>query len=99
MTQGKQKGVLCHFEHMPTLRRQDKEALKELLQTRLVECGWHKDIREMIRNIIKERGVDNIDRDQLTAEIVPQARALVPEVIKNEIMMRVYAVLDNPFHP
>eukprot|EP00099_Drosophila_melanogaster_P012879 NP_001287204.1 enhancer of yellow 2b, isoform B [Drosophila melanogaster] len=95
MTINKETGTDPDPGYKPTLRSQDKAALKELLHTRLVECGWHKDIKEMIRNIIMERGVDNINRDQLAAQIVPQARALVPEVVKNEMMLRVHAALDK----
>lgn len=50
----------------------DKVALKEMLQKRLKECGWSKDIEQRIRHILEERGVNNVTHEQLTAEIVPQ---------------------------
>ncbi|EDW96418.1 enhancer of yellow 2b transcription factor [Drosophila yakuba] len=77
----------------------DSVALKDLLQKRLLECGWRKDIEEMIRHTIEERGVANLSRDQLAAEIVPHARALVPDVIKKEMLMRVRAALESSLPP
>ncbi|XP_017119624.1 enhancer of yellow 2b transcription factor [Drosophila elegans] len=81
------------------LNNRDSVALKDLLQKRLSECGWRKDIEEMIRQTIKERGVANLTHDQLAAEIVPHARALVPEVIRNEMLLRVRAALEASLPP
>ncbi|XP_050745406.1 enhancer of yellow 2b transcription factor isoform X1 [Drosophila biarmipes] len=53
------------------LNSRDSVALKDLLQKRLSECGWRKDIEDMIRHTIEERGVSNLTHDQLAAEIVP----------------------------
>ncbi|XP_043655915.1 enhancer of yellow 2b transcription factor isoform X2 [Drosophila teissieri] len=53
----------------------------------------------MIRHTIEERGVANLNRDQLAAEIVPHARALVPDVIKKEMLMRVRAALESSLPP
>lgn len=50
----------------------DKVALKVMLQERLKECGWSKNVEKRIRHILEERGVNNITQGQLTAEIVPQ---------------------------
>ncbi|XP_016953973.1 enhancer of yellow 2b transcription factor isoform X2 [Drosophila biarmipes] len=77
------------------LNSRDSVALKDLLQKRLSECGWRKDIEDMIRHTIEERGVSNLTHDQLAAEIVPHARALVPDVIRKEMLMRVRAALDS----
>ncbi|XP_017005826.2 enhancer of yellow 2b transcription factor-like [Drosophila takahashii] len=77
------------------LNSRDSVALKDLLQKRLSECGWRKDIEEMIRHAIDERGVSNLTHDQLAAEIVPHARALVPDVIRKEMLVRVRAALES----
>ncbi|XP_017083450.1 enhancer of yellow 2b transcription factor [Drosophila eugracilis] len=81
------------------LNRNDSVALKDLLQKRLSECGWRSDIEKMIRQTIEERGVANLTHDQLAAEIVPHARALVPEVIRKEMLMRVRAALESSLPP
>ncbi|XP_017056825.1 enhancer of yellow 2b transcription factor [Drosophila ficusphila] len=81
------------------LNSSDSVALKDLLQKRLSECGWRKDIEELIRQTIKERGVANLTHDELAAEIVPHARALVPEVIRKEMLVRVRAALETSLPP
>ncbi|XP_062126450.1 enhancer of yellow 2b transcription factor [Drosophila sulfurigaster albostrigata] len=78
------------------LDKSEKVALKDLLQKRLHECGWYKDVEEKIRNTLQERGLSNITHDQLSAEIIPQARALVPEEVRKEMTMRVREALESP---
>ncbi|XP_017005825.2 enhancer of yellow 2b transcription factor-like [Drosophila takahashii] len=77
------------------LNSRDSVALKDLLQKRLSECGWRKDIEEMIRHAIEERSVSNLTHEELAAEIVPHARALVPDVIRKEMLVRVRAALES----
>ncbi|KAH8265204.1 hypothetical protein KR038_001020, partial [Drosophila bunnanda] len=69
--------------------------LKDLMKKRLTECGWRKDIEHMIRQTIQEHGVGNLTRAQLAEKIVPQARALVPDVICKEMLMRVHHALGS----
>ncbi|KAH8369322.1 hypothetical protein KR009_008354, partial [Drosophila setifemur] len=73
----------------------DPRSLKDLLSKRLSDCGWRRDIEQMIRHTIVERGQANLTHDQLAEEIVPQARALVPDVIRKEMLMRVRAALES----
>ncbi|XP_064551084.1 enhancer of yellow 2b transcription factor isoform X1 [Drosophila montana] len=54
-----------------TLNTGDTMALKDLLEKRLNDCGWRKEIEQLIRNTLEERGVANITHDQLAAMIVP----------------------------
>ncbi|KAH8292483.1 hypothetical protein KR054_010731, partial [Drosophila jambulina] len=70
-------------------------SLKDIMKKRLTECGWRKDIEQMIRQTIEEHGVGNLTRAQLAEKIVPQARALVPEVISKEMLMRVHYALGS----
>ncbi|XP_017854692.1 enhancer of yellow 2b transcription factor-like [Drosophila busckii] len=71
------------------LNKVDKNELKQLLQQRLSECGWRKDVEQRIRNTLQQRGVTNVSYDQLSAEIMPQARAAVPAAVRQELAKRV----------
>ncbi|BFF89611.1 enhancer of yellow 2b transcription factor [Drosophila madeirensis] len=73
----------------------DSVTLKDILQTRLIECGWRKQIEQFIREKIAERGNQTITSEELAAEIVPQARAMVPENVRNEMMIRVREALES----
>ncbi|KAH8381326.1 hypothetical protein KR093_002672, partial [Drosophila rubida] len=77
------------------LAKSEKVALKDLLQQRLHECGWRKDVEQKIRDTLEERGLANITHEQLSAEIMPQARALVPEGVRKEMVMRVREALES----
>ncbi|KAH8419316.1 hypothetical protein KR222_004803, partial [Zaprionus bogoriensis] len=76
------------------LNKTDTCALKDLLQQRLNDCGWRQSIREIIRNTLESKGIENVTYDQLAAEIIPQARALVPAEVRKELYQRVLQSLE-----
>ncbi|KAH8248400.1 hypothetical protein KR032_006780 [Drosophila birchii] len=59
-------------ENTAKLNSSDSAALKDIMKKRLTECGWRKDIEQMIRQTIEEHGVGNLTRAQLAEKIVPQ---------------------------
>ena len=38
---------------------------QELLRQRLIECGWRDDMKAYCKQLIKERGLENINIDEL----------------------------------
>lgn len=78
----------------PQLSNSDTSALKDLLQQRLIDCGWRKSIREIIRSTLNEKGIEKVSYDQLAARIIPQARALVPDEVRKELYQRVLQSLQ-----
>lgn len=66
--------------------------IKDLLCNRLAECGWRDEVRLMCRNIIKEKG-NNVKVEQLVSEVTPKARAIVPDAVKKELLMKIKAIL------
>lgn len=76
------------------LSSSDTSELKHLLQQRLIDCGWRKSIREIIRSTLNEKGIGNVSYDQLAAEIIPQARAMVPDEVRKELYQRVLKSLE-----
>ena len=72
----------------------ERERLKQLLRERLVECGWRDDLKEQCKRIVKERGFENINTDELAGEITPLGRATVPDAVKAEIMHSIRKFLD-----
>lgn len=101
MSASKDTGIGTEPEDVKKLQldKGDKSALKDLLEKRLIECGWRKDIELKIRDTLEKRGLANITHEQLSAEIIPQARALVPEVVRKEMLLRVREALESPFSP
>ncbi|XP_076325351.1 transcription and mRNA export factor ENY2-like isoform X1 [Tachypleus tridentatus] len=71
----------------------ERERLRELLRTRLIECGWKDQMKAYCKDIVKEKGVENVTVDDLVAEITPKGRALVPDAVKRELLQRIRTFL------
>ncbi|XP_077504126.1 transcription and mRNA export factor ENY2-like isoform X2 [Amblyomma americanum] len=69
--------------------------LKELLHTRLTECGWKDQLKAYCKEIIREKGVENISIEELIAAVTPIARATVPDIIKRELVHEIKNFLDQ----
>ncbi|XP_077504128.1 transcription and mRNA export factor ENY2-like isoform X1 [Amblyomma americanum] len=67
----------------------ERDRLKELLRTRLIECGWRDQLKAYCKEIIREKGVENVSVDELIAAVTPRARATVPDIIKRELLHQI----------
>lgn len=63
-----------------------REQLTETLRSRLIECGWRDQVAVMCRNLIQDRGVEQIKFEQLIKEVTPTARASVPDQVKTDLL-------------
>lgn len=81
----------------PHLSHEVTEALRDLLQRRLEECGWRENIRKMIRNMLDKRGVTHVSYEDIAIEVIPKARAMVPDDVRRELQMRVRAYMNPTF--
>ena len=73
----------------------EKERLQEMLRNRLNECGWRDDLKEYAREIVKDKGIDNVTVDDLVAELTPKARASVPDDVKKELLQHIRTFLQD----
>ncbi|PAA59668.1 hypothetical protein BOX15_Mlig015358g3 [Macrostomum lignano] len=71
----------------------ERERLKELLRTRLNECGWREKLKQHCKEIVRQKGLEQITVDDLVAEITPKGRALVPDEVKKELLQRIKSFL------
>lgn len=71
----------------------ERDRLKELLRTRLIECGWKDQLKAYCKEIIREKGVENVSVDDLVAAVTPKARATVPDIIKRELLNQIKTFL------
>ncbi|XP_037499034.1 transcription and mRNA export factor ENY2 isoform X1 [Rhipicephalus sanguineus] len=67
----------------------ERDRLKELLRTRLIECGWKDQLKAYCKEIIREKGVENVSVDDLIAAVTPRGRATVPDIIKRELLHQI----------
>ncbi|XP_069112172.1 transcription and mRNA export factor ENY2 isoform X1 [Argopecten irradians] len=73
----------------------ERERLKELLRTRLIECGWRDQLKAHCKEVVKEKGLEHITVDDLVQEITPKGRALVPDDVKKELLQRIRTFLAD----
>eukprot|EP00911_Craspedida_sp_UC1_P000693 UC1_evm1s529 len=52
----------------------EKERLKELLRQKLVECGWRDKLKAHCKEVVKQRGLEQITVEELVAQITPKGR-------------------------
>ncbi|KAK3572441.1 hypothetical protein QTP86_032661 [Hemibagrus guttatus] len=67
--------------------------LKELLRAKLIECGWRDQLKAHCKEVIKEKGIENVTVEDLVAGVTPKGRALVPDSVKKELLQRIRAFL------
>ncbi|CAN8027004.1 unnamed protein product [Ixodes persulcatus] len=73
----------------------ERDRLKELLRTRLVECGWRDELRVHCKEVLRERDVETTTVDDLVAAVTPKGRASVPDSIKRELLHQIRNFLTN----
>jgi enhancer of yellow 2 transcription factor len=71
----------------------EKERLKEHLRNRLIECGWREGLKLHAKEVVKERGFNNVTVEEVVQEITPRARQTVPDVVKQELLVKIQTFL------
>ncbi|KAH8259034.1 hypothetical protein KR038_000403 [Drosophila bunnanda] len=79
-----------------TMLTGDRSKIKDLLCSRLTECGWRDEVRLLCRTILMEKGSNNsFTVEQLVSEVTPKARTLVPDAVKKELLMKIRTILTE----
>ncbi|CAH1780514.1 unnamed protein product [Owenia fusiformis] len=73
----------------------ERERLKELLRTRLIECGWRDQLKAHCKEVVRQKGLEHVTVDDLVSEITPKGRALVPDTVKKELLQRIRTFLSQ----
>ncbi|TGZ38687.1 hypothetical protein CRM22_011267 [Opisthorchis felineus] len=76
-------------------RTGEREKLKDLLRTRLNECGWREELKNHCREVIRNRGLENLTVDDLVTEITPVGRRMVPDAVKQELIDEIRTFLNK----
>ncbi|KAG2786442.1 hypothetical protein JG687_00008254 [Phytophthora cactorum] len=73
----------------------EKERLKELLRLKLVECGWRDEMKLHCKEVIRNKGIDQVTVEDLIEEITPKGRASVPEDVKKNLLEKIKAFIEK----
>lgn len=71
-----------------------KEELMAFLQMRLKETDWKRNITNICRDLIQERGLDQVNIEEIVKELIPRAEQAIPESIQNELLEKIKKTLD-----
>jgi len=81
--------------NLELIRTGEKEKLKHILRERLQESGWRDHLKKYCKHFIEDNGIENITVDDLVKEITPQARKLVHDSIKKELLFKIRHFLSE----
>ena len=73
----------------------EKARLEEYLRQKLIECGWKDELKKHCMDLIRNKGLEKINLDDLVEELLPKGRALVPTNVKEELLGRVKGYLEG----
>jgi enhancer of yellow 2 transcription factor len=84
----------------------EKARLEEYLRQKLIECGWKDELKKYClgklctlfsnyADLIRSKGLEKINLDDLVEELLPKGRALVPTKIKEDLLARIKTYLEN----
>ncbi|CDW74391.1 UNKNOWN [Stylonychia lemnae] len=73
----------------------EKQRLEEYLRQKLIECGWKDELKKYCLDLIRSKGLEKINLDDLVEELLPKGRALVPTKIKEDLLARIKTYLEN----
>ena len=73
----------------------ERERLKNELRKRLIECGWRDQLKAHCKDVVREKGLENVKVEDLVAEITPKGRALVPDSVKKELLQIIRTFLSQ----
>ncbi|XP_051822727.1 transcription and mRNA export factor ENY2-like [Antechinus flavipes] len=77
----------------------ERERLQEWLRAKLIECDWKDQLQAHCLDVIQAKGVEQVNVDNLVAEIIPKGRALIPNSFKEELLQRVRTFLAQHVTP
>lgn len=88
---------LRNLAHQKLVEKGEKERLKGLLKSRLLESGFNDNIFNMCKEYIKTRGIESLKIDEIVEKITPEARRTVPDSVKRELLQHIKAFLSEEF--
>jgi enhancer of yellow 2 transcription factor len=64
----------------------EKQRLEAHLRQKLIECGWKDELKKFCLAIIRQKGLEQVNLEDLVEELMPKGRALVPTTVKEDLL-------------
>ena len=73
----------------------ERERLEAFLKEKLVESGWKDKLKEHCLTIIRSKGLENVNLEDLVEELLPKGRELVPSEVKEDLLEQIKRFLES----
>lgn len=77
----------------------ERDRLRKHLGRQLDDSGWREQLKVQIREIVQERGPENITMEELVQEMAPKATGMVPDRMKRDLMKDITRFLEKNARP
>ncbi|KAL5961703.1 Transcription and mRNA export factor ENY2 [Taenia solium] len=64
----------------------EREKIREMIEKKLVECGWNDRVKGACKEFIRSKGVDVVNVDDVVEAVAPSARGTVPPEVKASVL-------------
>mmetsp|Transcript_7224 Transcript_7224/g.16433 ORF Transcript_7224/g.16433 Transcript_7224/m.16433 type:complete len:117 (-) Transcript_7224:124-474(-) len=71
----------------------ERERLKQYVLKTLSENGWQEELKKRCIEFVQNKGIEKVTIEEITADIAPRGRAMLPDTLKTELFnrLRVFA--------
>lgn len=73
----------------------ERQRLESYLRERLIESGWKDQLKEYCLKIIRKKGLEQINLEDLVEELLPKGRELVPNQVKEDLLDQIKVFLER----
>nr|CDS29860.1 enhancer of yellow 2 transcription factor [Hymenolepis microstoma] len=63
----------------------EREKIRELIAQQLVDTGWYDQMKATCRKHIRNKGVDNVNVDEVVSDLEDIAKNTIPEEVTNSV--------------
>ncbi|VDO06752.1 unnamed protein product [Rodentolepis nana] len=77
----------------------EREKIRELIAQQLVDTGWYDQMKATCRKHIRNKGVDNVNVDEVVNDLETMAESTVPEEVKNSVTDYIKNLIRDNLQP
>lgn len=64
----------------------ERDRLHRSFRADLIESGWRDEMKEVVKDAVRNQGLTKVTVDELVAEVLPRGKATIPEDVKANLL-------------
>mgnify|MGYP000274171110 CR=1 FL=1 len=84
-----------HGVELPVMIHEEQRDVDREIQKLIVNSGWKDELKKHCLQIIRQKGLEQINLEDLVEELLPKGRALVPTGVKEDLLGQIKGFLEN----